>query len=453
MRMIFASLFLLAGVFFVFVTPPFQNPDEPMHFYRSYQLAKSNLFSESNSNNEYGGQIPLAMRSLVVDSGIEHYSDPSYKFHLSVHKLLSYRYGGEKVFVHFPSTAIYSPVAYVPSIVAHQVTALVHAPMLVALYLARIFSLLVVLLAFLFALKYSPLGRYIFFAVGLLPMTIASAASVSADAMTLAISVVFTAAVLRISLHDKKMYVKWLILISFLALCVGLVKQAQIALLPLLILPILINKHYRNKRAYIWIAVTLLVSLVVFFLWYSKVSSIILNTNPLIQPDLQRAFIIVNPFEFILVPFLNTYFTSYPSRFIIDLFGNFGWLTTPMPALFVLISAFTLYFSIGLRGSGDIALKHYSTRTKLILRVLLVGLFVATTTVISIALYIYWTPYKLPYIEGIQGRYFIPILPLLLIPFVGIPNKRQTYSKYLLTACIFVVLVVAGVTIYSRFYI
>lgn len=46
------------------------------------------------------------------------------------------------------------------------------------------------------------------------------------------------------------------------------------------------------------------------------------------------------------------------------------------------------------------------------------GIFFCTLLLVSYSLYVYFTPYMSPTVKGVQGRYFLPVLPLLLLPFV-----------------------------------
>ena len=40
---VYVYIALIVGILFVFLTPPFQSPDEDSHFKRSYQIAKGNI--------------------------------------------------------------------------------------------------------------------------------------------------------------------------------------------------------------------------------------------------------------------------------------------------------------------------------------------------------------------------------------------------------------------------
>lgn len=448
---LFAVFFTIAGLAFVFIVPPFQNPDEPMHFYRSYQLTKGHL-SAYKEGELYGGEIPVSMRAMVVKAGIEHNYDFNYRFDSNYKDLLQYHYGGEKVFEGFPNTAIYTPLAYLPAMVAHAVTALFNGPLLVAMYLGRLFSMGVVLLAVIVALRTMPFAKWLIFAVMLLPMAVASSASVSADAMTMAVSVLLIAVTLRIAFSGKIVSRYWLIFLIGLAVCIGLVKQAHVALLPILFMIPLFNKAYRTRKMYWLFGITFAAALLLFAVWYLKTDQIVINFHPLVDPVSQKAYILHKPWMFVWA-MLQTFFTTHGNGILISLFGNFGWLTAQLPVLFIAISTLALYWSTRVSGSDEKILTELSPRYKKWLNLYSIGLFLLVVTLISVALYLYWTPYKHSFIMGIQGRYFIPMLPLLLLPFVASHRKSSKFAQQRVAIATLTVLIAGVVTTYARFYI
>lgn len=449
---LFLPLFLIAGLAFVFVVPPFQNPDEPMHFYRGYQVAKGHVFSTPNEVELYGGDIPLSMRELVVKSEIEHNYDYEHRFFLDYGQLLGYGYGGDKVFEGFPNTAIYSPLAYLPSAFAHGVVGLFNGPLLVALYLGRLLSLLVVLVIFMAALRIIPFGKWIVFAVGLVPMTVASAASISADSMTLSLSLLLIATTFFIAFRKKVVSRWWFGLLFALMISMALVKQAHIALLPLVLLIPILNSRYRKKEVYIAMAVAFVVAAALFLVWLKKTDQIVINFVPSIQPGLQKAYMFQAPHEFISA-LISTYLTNYGNGTFIGLFGNFGWLTATLPTLFIVVSTLVIYFAVQAREKDEQRLDTLPAQQLRFFRVWCVAVFMAVLLMISAALYVYWTPYKETYIMGIQGRYFLPILPLLLVPFIGKLKPRQESIKRIVVIGSSIVLLSAIHTLFWRFYI
>ena len=64
---IFLVLALLFGTLFVLITPPFQGPDEPVHFYRATQIANVNFIPDVQ-NGVVGGDTDNGYIRLVRES-------------------------------------------------------------------------------------------------------------------------------------------------------------------------------------------------------------------------------------------------------------------------------------------------------------------------------------------------------------------------------------------------
>jgi hypothetical protein len=47
------------------------------------------------------------------------------------------------------------------------------------------------------------------------------------------------------------------------------------------------------------------------------------------------------------------------------------------------------------------------------------GIFILVVVLLETAIYILWTPVGFPNVEGVQGRYFIPLAPLFFLVFVN----------------------------------
>lgn len=448
---LFAAVFVVFGLLFIFIIPPFQNPDEQMHFYRSYQLSEGRMLSQTQDGKVYGGYIPLSMQQLVAKSGLDKATDPSYKFDVAYKDLAQHHYGGERVFERFPNTAIYTPIAYIPSIIAHWVVSLFSGPILAAVYLARILSLLTILGAMVLVLRLVPFGKWIFFTVGLLPMTIASSASVSADGMTYALSLLLIAVTLRVAFSGKIVSKKWWGVIAALAIAVALVKQAHVALLPILLIIPLFNKHYRSRNAYLLIGGILAVALALFTAWLVKTSGITIHFHPAVQPDLQKEYLLHEPWRFGLRLF-DTYFTNNANAVAVGMIGFFGWMSAQMPILFVALGFLVLYLATQISTDDEKVLKKLAPRSRLYFNLAVSGTFLLVLVVISAALYVYWTPVKNEYIMGMQGRYLLPVLPLLLLAFLYYRKESSKYAKHLVIGGLLLLLAIAIMTTYTRFY-
>ena len=68
--MLFILLASVFGGMIVFVTPPFQAPDDHAHFYRAYQISEFKLLPE-NFDSIIGSELPTSLRTTVLLAGME----------------------------------------------------------------------------------------------------------------------------------------------------------------------------------------------------------------------------------------------------------------------------------------------------------------------------------------------------------------------------------------------
>jgi len=62
---IFIFVGLLFGLLFLIVTPPFQAPDEPAHFFRAYEISDLGIIAERQGDS-VGDFLPQSL-TVIVD--------------------------------------------------------------------------------------------------------------------------------------------------------------------------------------------------------------------------------------------------------------------------------------------------------------------------------------------------------------------------------------------------
>ena len=63
---IFLILSLVFGLLFVFITPPFQSPDENSHFLKAYSVSKGKFFPEVQ-NKKLGNYFPKEYLNYIKE--------------------------------------------------------------------------------------------------------------------------------------------------------------------------------------------------------------------------------------------------------------------------------------------------------------------------------------------------------------------------------------------------
>jgi len=159
------------------------------------------------------------------------------------------------------------------------------------------------------------------------------------------------------------------------------------------------------------------------------IRSLITESNPLIKipwrdPDVQMQFILEDPFNLLRVLW-NTFFISQGTFYLNSFVGVLGWLDNPLPQL--LINSYMLVLLVNSFINKPIDLNLSIKDRAVILMIFLFSIFA-----IEMAIYLTWTPPGSSFVQGVQGRYFIPLAPLFFMMFFNtiISNKIVNLGYY-----------------------
>lgn len=416
---IFLFLGIVYGMLLLLITPPFQSPDEPEHFYRSFQISEGHLVAQKRQNG-IGGDLP---ESLYVTAKMFHrlILQPERKQNIEdIFNLLSLPLNKDnRIFTHFPNTAVYSPIPYLPQALAISLGKLFYFSPLLLMYLGRISNLLIWVLLVYFAIKLTPFCKWLFFLLALMPMSLFQAASLSADSFTNCLSFLLIALFLRIAFTENSAIQKrHIYILVILSLLLSLSKQVYF-LIPLLFLLIPTDKFGARKKYFAIFFFFFFMNIVVLLIWYSIIDIVrdIYKIYKLyeiysVSPDKQMLFILSHPLEYCRI-LVMTYMENW--KIYMDSFvGQLGHLDTSLSELFR-VSYLTILIFVALADT------HESIVISLKQRCLIFLTLVASFIVINTIAYVGWTPVGKKFIGGIQGRYFIPISPLFFLLFY---NKK-----------------------------
>lgn len=202
----FLGVSMVFGFLMVMVTPPFQVPDEPQHLYRSYQIAELNIF-------KYHDSIPQSLVQLASISNRMKFMAHEKTSKKEILALANIKLNPEKL------TTTESPnyiMPYLPQAFGIFIGKLLHLEPLWLFYLGRVFNLLVSVILIFIAIKTTPVLKWLFFLLSIMPMTIYEMSSLSYDALTISLSFLLIATILNYALNDAKVIRVRDILILFL---------------------------------------------------------------------------------------------------------------------------------------------------------------------------------------------------------------------------------------------
>jgi len=454
---VFLVLATVYSLLHIFLTPPFQSPDEQKHFYRAYQISTGQWFVKK-TNNRLGGNVPASFIA-AADSFYYLQWQPDNKTSFKMIK----RVGSiplnpkELTVKDNPYFSLYFPVVYFPQASSIYFGRLLNLHPITILYLTRFFTAFIWILAMYYVIKKIPIHKNLVLAVSLLPMSVFINMSVSADVTTNILLFLFLSCLLRFKFTlSKPTYLK-LISLGILGLLVSLAKSAYMPFTLLIFLVPTIKfkskiQHYTFLAAYFC-------SIGVVYLFWSKYINGLYTPyaayNQLFRKGIelfstvnmneQMQYVLHHPFSFAKV-LLHTFSKNFPDL-IEQYIGRLGWLDTQLPSFAIVLGILLIILSFTHKDGNNV--KRLSVNN----RFLLVGVSVATLIMIFLSQYLVWTPVGGNEIFGLQGRYFIPVFPLILIGFGSLFSffsNRQLTSIVAVTSI--VLLTISAVVLYKRYF-
>ncbi|MGH7896714.1 MAG: DUF2142 domain-containing protein [Candidatus Binatia bacterium] len=136
------------------------------------------------------------------------------------------------------------------------------------------------------------------------------------------------------------------------------------------------------------------------------------------SPSAQFQHLVTHPLALPTV-MVNT-FVMQGRRLAGTVVGHVGWIDTPMPDRFVSVAFVVLAFATVAPGNRGSLAKP---------ALLAAATVLALVTLTCFALYLTWTPVRQATVDGLQGRYFLTVLPLAawLVPAYG-PRIRRALA-------------------------
>lgn len=240
----FAVIALTVGIVFSLFTPICGGPDEYVHFASSYKISNTMLGIENLSASR-----KLLVRKcdsiLPLDDTVNY---NSFRFQDMYEGLLKKNEtGDELVEVRARTTTAFKPV-YMPQALGITIARLMNMGGVQLVLMGRIFNLLFYTIMVWLAIKMTPVFKITFTVCGLLPMCMQLAGNFSYDSYILALSYFFTAVVFSLSYSDRPTDWKR-IAAAGASLCMLTPVKAVYVMMALLIFIIPSNKFNGKKVA------------------------------------------------------------------------------------------------------------------------------------------------------------------------------------------------------------
>jgi uncharacterized membrane protein len=454
------KFFLFTAILFelilICLRPPLQSPDEFPHFCRAYQISEGN-FLPAVTDQRVGGDLPVCIKEFL-------------SVYLPVTFIREFKVDGNvlasfssiecsdtsRVFVDFPNTSTYSPIAYFPHSIGLFILRQLTGKIIVQYYGSKFFAFIIYLLCCVFAIRTVPIYKWLMVTLLLLPTNLYMVNSYTGDTMTIALTFMLISLVLKLTFLDKPITTRNLVLLLLIGVLLAFTKVIYTSLL-LLLFMIPAQRFQTKLHRYLSIALIISVSFLLANFWsstvmkyyptygnYNKNFAANATIHPTADPRKQMEHLKGNQTHILKVVYSSI--THDPKFYLKTYIGQFGtYLDTGLPGWLVIIAYIIIFLTaVFERNPYNISLWNKTI-------ILLTVLFAYSLIILS--QHLVWNDVGSEKFPSFQGRYLAPLFPLVFMLF------NHPWSRIKLNpapAVILFVLVVNSVMFYllhDRFFV
>ena len=411
----FLFLSLAFGSLVIFVLPPLRGPDEISHFLRIYSYARGELLPAAEIDRRKGTFVERELydQSHFFWSAGELFAtgrERGVRYHqiMALHRD-STALGDEPdqaaTFAPFAGTEGYNPIAYVPYVAAAAIGRLLGLDFSNLLLMMRLFGLAVFTAVAAYAIRVTPVLKWAFVLIAMLPVSLYNRSVLSADGAALSSAMVITALCLSGAhkLGARRVWERSL----WMTLCV-LTKQPQIVFL---LLELMVSRVKELPRRWRSVLVVSLPGLILSPLWVAAVSAEVAawrlqgdgpHPPEHFDPLWKLVYMWEHPYHFPLAVW--TTLTDWSDRLWPEAIGILGWQDIWLPSWIYLVLTMLLVLVPIQRLQLDGA-----TRARVMV---ITGLSVLSyVALVYLIFFLTYTPLNVDHVRGVQGRYFVMALP------------------------------------------
>jgi uncharacterized membrane protein len=410
----FLLMILLAGLMAVIVTPFGAGFDEETHVARIWEMSAGVLLP--NRLLGTGEQYPRAFYDVSYRQykNLTPVSRDMWARQLEVRIGSSDRMAYETRSVLFP--LVYAPQAAMMALLGR----VLDAPVSLIYYLLRASYLAVYAMLVYFAIRVIPTGKWILTVLALSPASIVLASTISPDSTTMGAAMLFVAWMLRLSSRQPSPLSRKEILLT-LGLVI-LVASMKIAVLFVGVLVLLRPRDFSSRRAWATFAVVVLSLVTAVFVVWTYAVSLQTEFAPAIEaadPMAQARYALGHPG--LVAGAVWGDLVAHGGRYLQEMIGVSGYAYWKMPAFVYWLYPPLVLLALLSDGAGGTLDRRR--------RAILLGVGLVHTLGVMMVLYLTLSPVGAQAILGIQGRYFLPGLPYLLLgltPATAIIRRVET---------------------------
>ena len=411
------------------LTPPGQSPDEPAHLIRANALLHGAFMPVRKPGTDPDTGKPIQQVGVKIDSGLLT-ADFGKATQIDGRPVVTTadaretrltQWTHQRIFASIPNTATYFPLAYLPASIGLGVGRLLGASPFVCIILARLANAAAYLAAGAATLVLAAYGRALFLAV-LLPMSLFLGGTLNQDGLLIALTCLACAVLTRGTPGGRKLgFAVFLVVL--------LAKPPYLPLLGLFALPLARPGFWRRAGEVILVSLPVLVwaAIIVLFITvpfgkppyhpgplFSGANVLMDRTNAAANLHI----LLADKVRFLTLP-LHT-LALWGGDKLKEMVGILGLLQITFPQWF-----YGLWWgAVGIALLGGIVSprpKPLPLPIALLNGAVVLAVINLTAWLIMISFYLSWTNVGMDFIDGLQGRYALLLVPFLpfAIPALG----------------------------------
>ena len=420
---VFLGLSLLIGIILIFINVPQVRYDEHAHFWRAYEISKGNFISRTTNT------LPNSVIGLFEREDGS-YPNKEFNYNTVKDKIREKLNPEDERTFPVGATGSLTPISYIPQVIGITIGRILELSPIIILWLGRLTNLLAYIALVFIAIKLMPSEKWktIIMMIALFPMSKNLSATVSPDTVIIGFTLLTISYAMHLKFNADKIDLKQISLFGLLCMIPTVCK---IVYFPLCLLVLLIpkEKFENNTKKTLSYILTGLIVFVPYLILNIIVNlgdyAIAIRTN-MMEQCLFTASDIVRDFGIAI----NTMYSEF-SLYLFEMIG--GWNTIELVSIVILVM---LLLEIFLNYEESEKYK-FSKKDKIICSIICI---IEILGVVA-AMYLGWTQAKQTVVEGVQGRYFLPIIPLICIILsknkIGYEIKNKNIKYIIISIILF----------------
>lgn len=435
----FLGILLFLCTFFI---PPFQKADEPVHFFRVITIFTGQM-SCTPGGKEPHFLLPKSVYEFPTLMAVENNAQYSMKFPISSYKK-AYPWLADKQvtdqYVHC-KLPVY---AYIPQILVIFLTYSFDNLLLTFFGMRLVNALLFFITVWIVQKRIAKTYKYIFWLFAFTPMVLHQVTAISYDAPSYILGMLMFAFFLHL-LAKTKVSLKETVVFIFLIVFFNAVKGGYYPTF-LLLLPIMLKKKIEMNRSVI--AGSIVIVCVLGYVMFKEAN--ILQLQSIFSYSslfYGRQIILQNPLYFFQASIVML--MEDANQLIHGGIGQFGWLDYSISEYIYVAYIFLFGLIVAISAFDG----KKSVHSWII--ILYWGIILATGIGIFFLFYTKSTPPGYYKVISIQGRYFLPILPLIGIAFIETcmyMRDHQRVKKIAISIFLLCVVISLGRSVFLRYF-